>query len=341
MRRSAVAFDCWGRELIRSLGARSTAGFVVVTLGEAELERDAQWKSIGAIDSVVRLQSVAPLGYRFGNRLTGLGYDAARVALRAYRQNGRGRYLATGPWVGVAMASFAPAELVVMGLFAEPGSRQFRVLRRVIGDSLVLAAAEIEAETWRAAGGRAEVALYGNTFGYECRTASHQSGRLKVFVGGSSDRSRQQVAALIEQLSKSGIRAELTIVDLHPPSVEELGSLVIRRTGRISPEAFGEELRANDVAFIPVSPFATRGAGHMVTVGALEAGVPVVATQSPAMQDFFDGEFVRPANTDLVDQLVSVRSQLPPSAASRIRAHWSDNYALPKYFERIGSHLKG
>ncbi len=80
----------------------------------------------------------------------------------------------------------------------------------------------------------------------------------------------------------------------------------------------------------------------MVLVGALEAGVPVLATRAQGIEEYFDGRWVRALNSNepLLPQITAYAAERSGDG-ERIRHYWRRTFSLPAYVERVCSALDG
>ena len=313
---------------------------VLLVLGRDSSKVDQYWLASGAVSEVVRLENAVPSGLRFGNRILGLGVDSVALALKAVVLRKGRRYLAANPWIAVALRLLGVRDIAITGLYASPGSRSFAVLRRFLGDAAVVTTVQIEADAWNEAGGRAAPVLYGNTFGYSPRS-SDDPRTLTIFIGGSSDRDAAVIATLERELleGQPSVFTSLIVVANDQPSFVATEFVSVEHTGYVSAARFGELLSSSDVVVLPLRPNG-RAAGHMVTVGALEAGVPVLTTSSNGMEGYVDGRYVK----YLVDDLPML-SQASELAALGLREraniveHWRAVFSRGAYVKRVAHAL--
>ena len=311
---------------------------VFVSLGRGFPENDELWRDSRHVRDVVRFEGAASSGRRLGSRAFGLGIDSAVVAIKVLLGGHRGPYLAVNPWVGAALKLVGKRDVRVTGVYAQAGSRSFRILRALLGHSMVVTTVKLEADAWNGAGGNAASVLYGNSFHYPKHIAS-DSEQIRVFIGGSSDRDLATAVRLEDEIRASALPISLTIASDEPPSCWSRGAASITRTGRVSPAHFGELVAASDVVFLPLKD-SKRAAGHMVTVGALESGVAVVSSRSSGMEGYVDGEFVTwldPAGR-LIPQLV-LAAEVTRSRSEEITMFWAARFSLAAYIDRVGSAL--
>ncbi|SMG16079.1 glycosyltransferase [Agreia pratensis] len=318
----------------------SDVPYVMVALGRSRPASDSDWIDSGLVRHFVRFERAAPSGFRFSSRIFGLGLDSAIVALKVAVLAPRGPYLAANPWVAVALRLLGKRRIAVTGIYAENGSRSFRLLRRFLGDAPVVTLVRHEAESWNAAGGRATPVIYGNTFGYPYPTPPRTDGRISIFIGGSSDRDPAAIDRLEGELRDADSAFDLVIVSKEEPSSWSGQNATVTRTGYVSADEFGRLISLSDVVYLPLS-HGHRAAGHMVAVGALEVGVPVVSTDSPAMTGYVDGTVIRTAPSDekVLPALESValwgRENRP-----EVRAEWDAHYSHRAYVERVAAALR-
>ena len=326
LRQSAVAaWQVWSTD---GPGPRART---LVVLGKAN-DADRGWLESDFIKDVVRFSRPAVSGSRFGSRVLGLGIDSAIVAAMSLRSPGP--FLAMNPWIAVALKLTGKRDVAVVGMYAERGSGSFRVLRRVLSSSPVLTTAEIEASEWKAAGGRALPVLFGGNFNYPSR-AEPDASRLKIFVGGSSDRDTALLDLLIAEIRAGRTPCSLVVVSTDSPKhwSNEISSITY--TGFVPGARFGELLAESDVVFLPIRQ-GRRAAGHMVMSGALESGVPVLTNHSSGMQGYVDGTFVAQADVTLplLPQLAH-HAEAMAAEGPAIRAFWQQQFCRAAFIERI------
>jgi hypothetical protein len=318
----------------------NTAPRILLVLGRDTSNVDQLWLESGAISEVVRLKSAAPSGYRFGSRVLGLGLDSALLALKAIATGKGRRYLAANPWIAVAARLLGATDLAITGLYATPGTRSFKLLRKFLANASVVTTVSVEAEAWNDAGGRALPVLYGNNFDYPKRSeATHDS--LVIFVGGSSDRDAGMIQRLEQEVLSTDRQFHVTVIVVanDRPSVVSTTNGLVEHTGYVSSKKFGDLLSTADVAFLPLTSNG-RAAGHMVTVGALESGLPVFTTEAVGMDGYVDGRFVQ-----YLDSKETIVSQASALAASGLRErkqiikHWQDNFSRRAYVTRVAHAL--
>ncbi|MBF4633039.1 glycosyltransferase [Agreia pratensis] len=314
--------------------------YVMVALGRSRPASDADWIDSGLVRRFVRFQRAAPSGFRLSSRIFGLGLDSAIVAAKVAVLAPRGPYLAANPWLAVALRLVGKRRIAVTGIYAENGSRSFRLLRRFLGDAPVLTLVRHEAESWNAAGGRATPVIYGNTFGYPYPTPTRTDGRISIFIGGSSDRDPAAIQRLENELREADAPIDLVIVSKEEPSAWSGHKATITRTGYVSADDFGRLISVSDVVYLPLSR-GHRAAGHMVAVGALEAGTPVVCSDSPAMTGYVDGTYIRSVPDDdlLLPHLQAV-AEWGRDHREAVRAEWAARYSHRAYVERVAAALK-
>ena len=319
------------------MASASSPTYTLVALGRPNRAAEAIWRNAGVVDKVVNLKWAAPSGYRRNSRILGIGLDSAAAAVKVLCTRTGGPYLAANPWVGVALRLLGREPLAVTGIYAQPGSRSHRVLRRVLGGTPVVTTVESEASAWVSDGGQAISVLFGNTFDYPNR--SHLSSEtLNVFVGGASDRDLQAVSRLEAEIRASNTQVRLTVVAGETPSDWTNGRSSIIHTGYVPQERFGLLLSDSDVVFLPLVG-SERAAGHMVLVGALQVGVPVATTPGVGMTGYIDGTFVCSIDTDapILPQLLAQTAVAPEPDA--IRTFWRRRFSLDAYVARTAEAL--
>jgi hypothetical protein len=307
----------------------------LLTLG-ADSHNDRLWIESGVASAVVRFQRAAPSGYRFGSRLLGLGLDSFCLALKAVRYPGP--VLVTNPWIAIASKIIGRKKVAVIGLYATAGSRSFRLLRLILSDSPVITTVAVEAAAWQSAGGRAASVLYGNEFGYP-RHSESDSATFRIFVGGSSDRDVAVLSRLELEIRSSDDPTSLVVVAGGSESSWHRGGSSIEHVGYVPAGQFGKLMSQSDVVFLPLLE-SGRAAGHMVTVGALESGIPVASTPSQGMAGYVDGKAVHELNLDapLLPQLRRVGAETA-LASTEIRNYWFANFSRRAFVNRIAAAL--
>lgn len=311
--------------------------YTLLALGPATPATDAAWLESPSIGTIFRHRRAAANGKRFGSRVFGIGVDSLVLALRTLNPSVKGPYLANNPWIGAALRVTGRSDFVVTGIYAEPSSRSWQVLRKLIGSAPVIALSESETKPWNAAGGRAQAILYGNSFGYPERD---ESRHLHIFVGGTSDRDPQVIEALKAEVLASVEPVRLTVATGELAGEISNGANVISRPGYLNQQEFGALLSTSTVAFLPIRE-GTRAAGHMVLVGALECGIPVAITSSEGMKEYPVNLAVQELDMslDLIPQLRGLSNAMLDEGHS-IRRVWSDRFSLAAYVKRIGRVLE-
>jgi hypothetical protein len=311
--------------------------YAYVALGKSSVANTQPWLESGFVVRVVRLSWAAPSGRRLGSRMLGLGVDSIAIAIKVIAMRVQEPVLAANPWVGAALRFLGRRDVSVTGIYASPGSRSHRLLRVALKESPVITTVDLEASAWVDSGGRAVAVRYGNSFDYPFRTEG-DSTVLRVFVGGSSDRDSVVVELLEQEVMASESPVLLTVIAGGESSTWSNARSTIERLGWVTNEEFGRRLAASDVVFLPLER-GQRAAGHMVTVGALEAGVPVVTTRSEGMNGYVDGEFVSFGDADraILPQLEERARRTDPRA---VRAYWAEVFSLRAYISRVGAALR-
>ncbi|MDR6505102.1 hypothetical protein J2805_000784 [Arthrobacter oryzae] len=311
--------------------------YTLLAIGPANPVSDHAWLNSPYIDRVVRQPSSAISGKRLGSRVLGIGLDSFLLAVRTLQPGIRGPYLANNPWIGAALRVTGRKDFVVTGIYAEPTSRSWKVLRKLIGGAPVITLSESEVAPWNAAGGRAEAVLYGNTFGYPSKRAPQG---LHIFVGGTSDRDLGAIRSLEEEVLRSEIPVRLTLATGEPPQERVSGGNVVSRPGPLSPRDFGALLSTASVVFLPLLE-GTRAAGHMVLVGAVESGIPVAATSSQGMSEYLIGPAVSSCdrNRPFLPQLRAI-AEAAEGEENSIQSFWHETFSLSSYIGRVGDILK-
>jgi glycosyltransferase involved in cell wall biosynthesis len=299
-------------------------------------DTDRLWQEAGYIGKLIQFEHAAPSGYRRGSRALGLGIDSMVLAAKAL--GSRGPFLVSNPWIGIALKLTGRKDVAVIGLYAGAGSRNFRLMRMILKDSPIVTMVDIEAEAWNAAGGRAAPILYGNTFHYPHRV-DDTSHKLRLFVGGNSDRDAAILARLEAEIRASSDAVSLVVVTGDTPSEWSSDRSSIVHTGYVSAQKFGEYIADSDVVFLPLLR-SGRAVGHMVTVGALEAGVPVASSPCEGMTGYINGDTI--SELDIEQPLIPQLRNLKESFADRsayVRKFWLDNFSRRAFVDRIGDAL--
>lgn len=312
-------------------------GYTLLAIGPENPEADRAWLANPKIDRVLRQPSSAVAGKRLGSRVLGIGIDSLLLAVRTLRPGTGGPFLANNPWIGAALRVTGRKDFVVTGIYAEPTSRSWKVLRSLIGDSLVVALSESEVGPWNAAGGRASAVLYGNTFNYPPK---RQPQEFHIFVGGSSDRNPQAIRELEEEVLTSQSPVRLTLATGEEASKKVAGDNVVSRPGPLNQRDFGALMSTASVVFLPLLD-GTRAAGHMVLVGAAESGIPVAATHSRGMAEYIVDPAVTKCDSDspFLPQLRSIASNHGEKEAA-IRGLWAKTFSLEAYVARVCGFLR-
>lgn len=314
-----------------------TSSYTFLAIGPANPEADRAWLASPFVGRIFRHRTAAIGGKRFGSRVLGIGVDSLLLAVRTLSPNFHGPYLANNPWIGAALRLTGRNNFVVTGVYAEPASRSWKILRGLIGAATVITLSESEAGPWNAAGGRAVPVLYGNTFHYPPKQATDL---LHIFVGGTSDRDRATIAALEAEVLASKEPVRLTVATGEPKRETGANRNVVSRPGPLSAQVFGEVLSTADVLFLPLLD-GTRAAGHMVMVGALESGVPVGMTASGGMTEYRLGDAIELLHRDqaLLPQLRAL-AEAAKGREDSIRQLWREVFSLDAYIARVGKALK-
>lgn len=258
------------------------------------------------------------------------------LAIRTLSPAVKGPYLANNPWIAAALRLTGRTNFAVTGIYAEPASRSWRILRRLIGGALVITLSESEAGPWNNAGGRAKAVLYGNTFGYPEAT---ETDAFHVFVGGSSDRDMRLISALEAEVLDSELPVKLTLATGGVPERKVSGCNSIVRLAPLSQKEFGSTLSTASIVFLPLVE-GTRAAGHMVLVGALESGIPVAITPNLGIAEYVSRPIVSICDVDrpLLQQL---RAIVDASASGGHSPYslWNEKFSLEAYVSRVCSIL--
>jgi hypothetical protein len=309
----------------------------VLDLGPVPVDGRERWDGDPRIVAVTRVQRPAPSGRRMGSRVLGLGVDALRVAARGRFVSPGTPIIAMNPWTTFAARLLGLSRVATVGLYAVEGGRSWRMLRTVIGSRPVVTLSDHEASRWRSAGGRAVAVRYGSTFpeiprsALEREDSADRTRTTHVFAGGSSDRDAAAIEALAEQVGRDDSGSLRLVVAVGDRSASDTGR--VRRVTEVSPSAFSRLVAESDVVYLPLTDNG-RAVGHMVLVEALQRGKPVVATWVTGMDEYFDGRYVRRAESDLLQQLVEVAASFRGREAD-VQDFWRANYSSEAFGKRV------
>ncbi|GAB2888724.1 glycosyltransferase [Nocardioides pacificus] len=312
---------------------------ILVTLGHDSKSAAEVWAAAGLVKRIINFRHASPSGYRLRNRILGIGLDSFIVALKATITSQGSTFLAANPWPGVALRLLGQ-RVYVTGLYAMPGSRSWEVLRRGLRDSPVITLSEPEIVAWRASGGTGRAVRYGNTFEYPLRKPAFDR-EIRVFVGGTSDRDMRTLAATIENAHSAGLPITFVLAMGREPArfLRPNWASRVETHPSLSQQEFGRVLAACDVVYLPLTE-RSRAAGHMVAVGAIESGVPVVATDVSGMHDYLDGTYLRSAlsGQELLAQLMEV-AQWGRTEVQSVHDYWQRHFSQESYISRVSSAL--
>lgn len=311
--------------------------YTLLSIGPKNARAEKAWLASSLVDAIVRQPSEAVTGKRLNKRVLGIGLDSLLLALRTLMPGIKGPYLANNPWIAAALRITGRKDFAVTGIYAEPGSRSWKVLKALIGQAPVITLSESEAAAWNADGGNARAALYGNSFGYPQKSVKEY---FHIFVGGNSDRDKAMIAELEREVLASRTPVRLTLAIGGEESTKEVDGNVVHRPGQVDQKEFGELLSASSVAFLPLRS-GIRAAGHMVLVGSLECGVPVALTPIDGMTEYVFGSSIHlcDPSAPILPQLFCFAADAPPREA--VAEFWRTFYSLENYVERVTQALEG
>lgn len=304
----------------------------MLALGRRSDRVDEAWARSGRVTSIVRFEHAAPSGVRFGKRIFGIAMDSFVLAAKARLRHHSESFLCANPWIAVALRAVGVSAFAVTGLYAVPGTSSWNLLRRSLKDIPIITTAEIEAEQWVSEGGKATAVLYGNTFGYPA--ASAPTPVPTIFVGGTSDRDTELISSLVDEVRTDMQSVRLIIADGSGSRMWRGERAEIEHFGRVSSEEFGRIMSTSGVVFLPILN-KPRASGHMVCVGALECGLPVVSSECTGMDGYVDGKFVThldPA-ASILDQLIECADR--PLDNEQVRDYWTEHFSLDAYIGRV------
>lgn len=307
--------------------------YTLLALGPSDGSSDEVWLGGSLISRVIRYEAASVSGKRFGSRILGIGWDSFLLAVKTLRPGIKGPYLANNPWIGAALRVTGRTNFAVTGVYAEPNSRSWKLLRGLIGSAPVVTLSESEAGPWNESGGRAEAVLYGNYFGYPSKAG--RDAVFHVFVGGSSDRDPFALRKLENEVLDSKHPVMLTLATGEPAAEQTRGVNVIRRPGPLNQQEFGELLSTASVVFLPLKD-GTRAAGHMVLVGAMESGVPTAITPSGGILEYIQGPGISKCDSSIpiLPQLMDI-GERGRNREEEIREYWQNNFSLSAYMSRV------
>jgi glycosyltransferase involved in cell wall biosynthesis len=310
--------------------------YTVVTLGKLTSEDADFWRLTKKVDRIVEFKKASPNGYRFNSRILGIALDSFIVALKCYASGERGPFLATNPWIGVALKLTGRRQIVVTGTYAAPNSSSWRILQSVLRSAKVITLSSAEAELWNESlPGSASALVYGNTFNY-VDTAPNERQPIRVFVGGSSDRDRAAVLELAEKLPAD---IELLVIAMGNPATQRIEGAKVQDVGTVGQLEFGKLMASADVVYLPLRE-GLRSAGHMVVVGALQLGIPVVVTPVAGVLDYITPNAVVPEDRqNIVQQLVRVGRD-GRSRRDELKLLWKAEFSRECYTMRVASVLE-
>jgi glycosyltransferase involved in cell wall biosynthesis len=304
---------------------------VIVGLGTIDAARQSAWREHLQDARFVMLKHAAPSGLRLRKRALGIGVDSAVVALKALPR--RGPVLALNPWPAAACRKISRVDqLACTGIYAEPGSNSWNLLRRLLGhESAVVAMSEIEARAWQHDGGRAAPAHWGGTFNVPLSRTP--TGRPRIFVGGTSDRDSDAVTRLVTEVQSSHEPVQVVIADGSGPREWSSGDRVIHWLPFVPQHTFLAELAASHVSFIPLRDRG-RAAGHMVLAASLEAGLPVLATPVSGMTEYLNPAVSRWDGDDPLSPLLELATADKVARAAQ-HATWRECMSLDAHVRSV------
>lgn len=303
---------------------------LIASLGEQSHQAQQCWRNEIPHVEFVSLVNPSQSGRRLGSRVLGIGLDAALLGPKLRNQK---TILATNPWVGVVAKAVRTRELAVTGLYAEPGTRSWRFLRKILADAPVVTTSTSESCSWNVDGGRSEPVLWGGTFNLPTIEASN---RFQIFVGGTSDRDTRAVNALVDEIRCSDASVTAVIADGSGPRSWNGPHGTVRWLPFVNQQTFLRELARSSVSWIPLRP-TRRAAGHMVLAASLQAGVPVIATDSPGIREYLEaagitGQRARPSIRDF-------RVVADSAEPDRLKDIWANKFSTKSYTSAVAKAL--
>lgn len=317
-----------------------STGRQIVVATIADRDSANSWHKLNGVIRVATPKRFARSGYRLRVRALGLGVDALNSALRATATRGRVTYLATNPWIGVFLRILTRRPIVVTGIYSEPGTRNWNLLSTLLRRASVITHSAIEAENWTTSGGSAAFVRYGNTFReYLDAHESRETPRVRIFVGGTSDRDAHAVDQLVDEVLESDKFVDVVIA-MGGPAVERRTSTAsVRWLGWVEQATFGQAMADCDLTYIPLLD-RQRAAGQMILVGSLQVGTPVVLSGVQGLSGYIEGNFVRAVTPGgrILDELIELQADAPDRV--RVRDYWDSAYSQTTYFEAVSNAIE-
>lgn len=290
------------------------------------------------------LASAAPSGRRLASRLFGIAFDSFVAAVKAHVWHSRA-ILAFNPWIAVASRLLAGRNIACLGLYADPGSLTWKILRMALRDGPVVAFSPAEVAAWNAEGGRAAFILYGQTIGHT--TPPHFTDeRRTLFIGGTSQRDSQLTDRIVSRALAETENLRIVIADGTGPRHirEKVPDVSILYLPRIEAAEFFGYLKASDMSLVPIRSTA-RAAGQTLLVASAQFGIPVAASIVEALEPYQDIIPIYDLHAMLFDSrpfqdvLDSVLSSFPPG--TELTRQWQRELSRCIFRMRATEALKG
>jgi hypothetical protein len=307
----------------------------MVALGRMAPRSRQAWFSVLGGPAITDLPSAAPNGLRCGRRVLGIGVDSFAVALISRFARPASATLATNPWPGVACRVFGMHNVAVTGIYAVPGSRSWRLLRAALGSVPVVCFSEVEAAAWRREGGRATAVLWGGTTGVQRSLPPRD--RVRVFVGGSSDRDPLAVDQLVGEAKEDRAPVDVVIADGTGPWSWEGTTASVRALPFVPQGVFLEELSKSQVSYLPLQD-SCRAAGHMVMAASLEAGLPTVISRTLGTAEYATAALTFVDGYPGLDFLMH-RGTANEQSRALIQREWQERFSEVAYITRVSGAL--
>jgi len=307
----------------------------IISLGPMAPGSRQAWSSALEGLAITDMPSAAPSGWRWGSRVMGIGCDAFAIAFLGRFSRPSRATLAANPWPGVACRLFGMRNVAVTGIYAQPGSRSWRLLRSALRSVPIVCTSELEAAAWRREGGRATAVLWGGTTGVQM--SAPPQGRIRIFVGGSSDRDPEAVAQLVEEAKEDRATVDVVIADGSGPWSWKGTKASVSALPFVPQDIFLMELANSHVSYLPLED-KHRSAGHMVLVASLEAGLPTVISRTRGVAEYVTADLNVVDGYPGLEFLMQIASADEDSRAN-LREKWREGFSEEAYAARVSAAL--
>lgn len=313
----------------------NSPSIVVVTAASRSVA--SEWLTNPGVARVIALRNPSASGKRLGQLAFGLGLDASLLAMLTRTQvPRRSSILATNPWIAIALRFVGYRRIASIGIFATPGSRTWAVFRRILTNCKMIVMSGVELRNWTHEGSAGRYVRYGNTFPYPSRDSSVVNERITIFIGGSSDRDFDAVDRFAAEVLASGKNIELVVAVGGAESTQIHQSAVVRRLASVSQQEFGRLLSEADICFLPLKENG-KSVGHMLIVGSLQVGTPVVFTEVEGMREYEIPPFCRvvPNSHSMLDSVLQAVEGAP--RRQEITEFWRKEFSRAAYLNAVVS----